>query len=109
MAGLMAQADFAIGAGGTSAWERCCVGLPSAILILAGNQTLVAEALSQAGAAVILTNAAQSAKAVARIAGESGHLAAMSAAAAAVTDGQGIARVVDHILGTSGAARTVAR
>ena len=29
MAELMAGADLAIGAGGTTTWERCCLGLPS--------------------------------------------------------------------------------
>ncbi|MBV9550170.1 MAG: UDP-2,4-diacetamido-2,4,6-trideoxy-beta-L-altropyranose hydrolase, partial [Alphaproteobacteria bacterium] len=29
MASLMAQADIAVGAGGTTSWERCCLGLPT--------------------------------------------------------------------------------
>jgi UDP-2,4-diacetamido-2,4,6-trideoxy-beta-L-altropyranose hydrolase len=38
MASLMAEADLAIGAGGTAAWERCSVGLPSLCLVTAENQ-----------------------------------------------------------------------
>lgn len=38
MARLMGQADFAIGAGGATMWERCYVGLPSSATIVADNQ-----------------------------------------------------------------------
>lgn len=39
MAELMAKADLAIGAGGTAAWERCFLGLPTATVIIADNQS----------------------------------------------------------------------
>lgn len=48
MAKLMQQADFAIGTGGSSMWERCYVGLPSSATIVADNQsstTIYAEQL----------------------------------------------------------------
>lgn len=38
MAKLMQQADFAIGAGGATMWERCYIGLPSSATITADNQ-----------------------------------------------------------------------
>jgi UDP-2,4-diacetamido-2,4,6-trideoxy-beta-L-altropyranose hydrolase len=38
MAGLMAEADLAIGAGGSATWERCYLGLPTLTLCLAENQ-----------------------------------------------------------------------
>ncbi|MGZ5780160.1 MAG: UDP-2,4-diacetamido-2,4,6-trideoxy-beta-L-altropyranose hydrolase [Burkholderiaceae bacterium] len=38
MADLMAKADLAIGAGGASTWERCCVGLPALVFAIAENQ-----------------------------------------------------------------------
>lgn len=38
MAELMANADLAIGAGGSATWERCCVGLPSLAICIADNQ-----------------------------------------------------------------------
>ena len=50
MAELMAAADLAIGGGGTTTWERCCLGLPTLVLVLADNQREVAEAMSAAGA-----------------------------------------------------------
>jgi UDP-2,4-diacetamido-2,4,6-trideoxy-beta-L-altropyranose hydrolase len=54
MAQLMADSDLAIGSGGTTSWERCCLGLPSIILVLAENQTTVAQNLSRVGAAKII-------------------------------------------------------
>lgn len=35
---LMAQADLAVGAGGSTTWERCCLGLPSLAWPVADNQ-----------------------------------------------------------------------
>jgi UDP-2,4-diacetamido-2,4,6-trideoxy-beta-L-altropyranose hydrolase len=52
MPALMAWADVAIsGAGGTS-YELCYMGLPSLLLIVADNQRLAAERLSESGIAV---------------------------------------------------------
>jgi UDP-2,4-diacetamido-2,4,6-trideoxy-beta-L-altropyranose hydrolase len=50
MARLMAKADLAIGAGGTATWERCCLGLPSIIEIVAENQTALANGIEQTNA-----------------------------------------------------------
>ena len=38
MAKHMARADLAIGSGGMTAWERCCLGLPSITIMAAENQ-----------------------------------------------------------------------
>lgn len=51
MADLMMRADLCIGAGGTTALERCYLGLPSLILVLADNQQGVAAALHEDGCA----------------------------------------------------------
>ncbi len=51
MASLMTGADFAVGAGGTTSWERCCLGLPALIIEIADNQRLLAARLHKAGAA----------------------------------------------------------
>lgn len=45
LAHLMAKADFAVGAGGATSWERCCLGLPSAVITLAENQRPIAAEL----------------------------------------------------------------
>ncbi|MEC7727900.1 MAG: UDP-2,4-diacetamido-2,4,6-trideoxy-beta-L-altropyranose hydrolase [Pseudomonadota bacterium] len=54
MAELMASADLAIGAAGGSAWERCCLGLPTLLVVMADNQRPGAQALEAAGAAICL-------------------------------------------------------
>lgn len=38
MAELTAEADLAIGAGGSAIWERCCLGIPSLVFCTADNQ-----------------------------------------------------------------------
>lgn len=100
MAQLISESDFAIGAAGGTAWERCSLGVPSLVLVLAKNQLPVAVALQKAGAAVAIETlqqimsflkpllAADSAKE---------FLVKLSRAAAAVTDGEGCQRVVEHL------------
>ncbi len=51
MAALMSLADLAIGAAGTTSWERCAVGLPTLMVVTAANQRAIADALVARGAA----------------------------------------------------------
>lgn len=55
MAELMSQSDLAIGAAGSTSWERCCLGLPSILCVLAENQRGIANALEKASAAVTVS------------------------------------------------------
>tara|TARA_Y100000296_G_scaffold72861_1_gene89718 strand:- start:1167 stop:2258 length:1092 start_codon:yes stop_codon:yes gene_type:complete len=52
MAALMTDADLAIGAGGSTTWERCCLGLPTIIVETATNQAGAVVAMEDAGAAL---------------------------------------------------------
>jgi UDP-2,4-diacetamido-2,4,6-trideoxy-beta-L-altropyranose hydrolase len=45
----MAAADLAIGAGGATTWERCALGLPSFVTVLAENQQELAQTGAQQG------------------------------------------------------------
>ncbi|MBO9194830.1 UDP-2,4-diacetamido-2,4,6-trideoxy-beta-L-altropyranose hydrolase [Rhizobium sp. 16-449-1b] len=47
MAQLMMQSDLAIGAAGSSTWERCCLGLPTVMIVLAENQKQIASSVSE--------------------------------------------------------------
>jgi len=53
---LMFDADLAIGAGGSTSWERCCLGLPTLLYVLAENQRKIAGNLEQLGAVKIVDN-----------------------------------------------------
>lgn len=44
---LMNEADLFIGAGGTTTWERCFLGLPSVCVSVAENQTEIAKELAR--------------------------------------------------------------
>ena len=52
MAEVMTAADIAIGASGTSSWERCVLGLPTIQIIQVENQQDIAFALARVGAIV---------------------------------------------------------
>lgn len=45
MAALFNKASLAIGAGGTTTWERCILGIPSIIVSIAENQEQIVESL----------------------------------------------------------------
>jgi UDP-2,4-diacetamido-2,4,6-trideoxy-beta-L-altropyranose hydrolase len=49
LAHLMARADLAIGAAGTTSWERLCLGLPALVVTMAEHQRAVAEQLEKRG------------------------------------------------------------
>jgi UDP-2,4-diacetamido-2,4,6-trideoxy-beta-L-altropyranose hydrolase len=59
MADLMRKADFAIGAGGSSTWERCYLGLPSLSIITADNQREITKRVHEQGATCCLGDSAE--------------------------------------------------
>ena len=54
MAVLMSKARLFVGAGGTTNWERCCLGLPGIVVSVAENQIAPCLALHDAGSHVYL-------------------------------------------------------
>lgn len=107
MATLMVEADAAIGAAGSTAWERCCLGLPTGMWVLADNQRLIAEALASAGAAVILDAAAddqQIGAAISRFLLDEAGLQAIAQTSAKIVDGAGC----DRVLAAMGGADVIA-
>jgi UDP-2,4-diacetamido-2,4,6-trideoxy-beta-L-altropyranose hydrolase len=98
MAELMARADLAIGAAGTTSWERCCLGLPSVTLVVADNQRTIARNLEQAGAITVMPDWTAVAGAVRELLADSLRLQQMSAAAATLVDGHGAQRVAAAML-----------
>ena len=49
LAHLMSRADLMISAGGSTTWERMCLGLPAIVISVAANQTSTNVALMNAG------------------------------------------------------------
>ena len=49
VAGLLLRADVAVGAGGASTWERCCLGVPSIAVAVAENQRELVAQLADTG------------------------------------------------------------
>ena len=49
LAAFFARHDLQIGAGGGATWERCCIGVPSIVLMIAQNQFVVVSELARLG------------------------------------------------------------
>jgi UDP-2,4-diacetamido-2,4,6-trideoxy-beta-L-altropyranose hydrolase len=102
VARLMVAADLGVGAAGSSTWERCTLGLPSVLLVLADNQRASAQAVAEFGAALVVdpTQDFDTAfdRAVVRLTKDAQLRASLSAASAATCDGLGAARAADAFL-----------
>lgn len=101
MAGLMARADLAIGAAGVTALERCCLGLPALMVILAENQRSGAYALERSGAASLIGNVENVPENLPVMFDSLLELHVyrrMSAAASGLVDGKGVDRVVAEMV-----------
>ena len=96
MAELMANSNLAIGAAGSTSWERCCLGLPTIILVLADNQQVIANALEGVGAALTFDITMLEAEPLAFAQGIESvapKMREMSKTASKVTDGLGASRL----------------
>lgn len=103
LAEFFARHDLQIGAGGGATWERCCVGVPSLVLVVADNQRAVVPALAHLGALVTVDgavppNAAGIATALRPLLDEPARRAALSQAARCLVDGLGAHRVAEHLI-----------
>jgi len=102
MAELMTQADLCIGAAGSTSWERCSLGLPTLLLVLADNQRPGATALAKSGAARLLGDRYMENGSIVlheylRRDADPDRLRHMSSLAANLVDGGGATRIYDHI------------
>jgi UDP-2,4-diacetamido-2,4,6-trideoxy-beta-L-altropyranose hydrolase len=97
MAERMMQADLAIGAAGSTSWERCCLGLPTLLVVLADNQKNGANALSQTGAAFLvgtIDDINNNLPTMLNKAVSSDSLKKMSTVASTIVDGYGTSRII---------------
>ncbi len=100
MAELMARSDFAIGAAGSTAWERCCLGLPCLMVVLADNQRLIAQSLMEYGAAFVqpMSLLREVGSLLSSDYFDQEKLISMSKKAYMVTDGLGVKRVGEYLI-----------
>ena len=97
MARRMTDSDLAIGAAGSTSWERCCLGLPTLMVVLAENQQAGAQALEAAHAARLIgsvSNIATQLPQAVRELSDSKHQMRMSLAASSITNGQGVEKIL---------------
>ena len=94
MAELMANADLAIGASGTTTWERCCLGLPSIQVVIADNQIAIAKLLSAAGVIKYIEDLRELQLI---INGITESCRKMSFIASSITDGRGCEMVCNYV------------
>jgi UDP-2,4-diacetamido-2,4,6-trideoxy-beta-L-altropyranose hydrolase len=100
---LMAEADIAVGAAGVTALERCVLGLPTVMVVLAENQVATAERMDRAGAALSIGDIDAASperlhESLLEFAAQPERMHAMSAAAAALCDGEGLNRIVPALM-----------
>lgn len=97
IAEIMANSDLAIGAAGSSAWERCCLGLPTLMIVIADNQKTVASRLAANGAAILLEQPIKEFLISFFSEDNLEHLENVSAKSAQLIDGLGCERIIDKI------------
>lgn len=98
MAQLMAKADLALAAGGSTTWELCCLGVPAVVITAADNQLQLVHDCALAGVLYAPESAGIGAEELGghlrSLAGNPLLREAMSRAAMQLVDGRGASRVL---------------
>ncbi len=94
LAEIMANSDIAIGASGSSTWERCCLGLPTIQFISAENQIFLAEALSNQHIIKLANNTSELKK---LLESASDWITSISSSAKSICSGQGIYKIFNKM------------
>lgn len=97
MAELMANADLAIGAAGATTWERCCLGVPSILVVLADNQKIIAQHIAENNIGVIL-EVNQLNKLCGSLVFVENHLKDLALNSAEVTNGKGTIHTISSMI-----------
>ncbi|WP_258807275.1 UDP-2,4-diacetamido-2,4,6-trideoxy-beta-L-altropyranose hydrolase [Pseudidiomarina sp. CB1] len=94
MAEVMSHTDLAIGAAGSTSWERCCLGLPTVMLVLADNQKGIAKGLEKARASIVV-GVANITSTIEGLLKDPVEMRLMSERAEAVCDGSGVIHLIN--------------
>lgn len=103
MADMMSNSDLAIGAGGSTTWERCCMGLPSLIISVAPNQEAIAQEVENLGGAFYIGDSKNVTpelikKEIFKTLADHNILLEMAKRSAELIDGKGAERVAETLL-----------
>lgn len=103
IARLMNEADIAIGAGGITTWERCCLRLPAIVITIAPNQEPTIRAMATAQTLVYLGRAGEVtgsaiSDSLRRLLDDPQEVRRLSSAAGELVDGTGCELVVSVLL-----------
>lgn len=104
LAGLMARADLMIGGGGSTTWERMCLGLPAVVISIADNQTPTNLAMMKAGYIDFLgqgdkVSVDMIAAAVRAKLADAGGMQLMSRLSQELVQGAGVSMLTEYLLG----------
>jgi spore coat polysaccharide biosynthesis predicted glycosyltransferase SpsG len=94
MAQLMFEADLAVGAGGSTSWERCCLGLPTLLYVTADNQKEIAKNLEKLGAVRIVDSLKDDLQAILN---DFNLWQNMSKQSKNICDGLGVQKVIENV------------
>jgi UDP-2,4-diacetamido-2,4,6-trideoxy-beta-L-altropyranose hydrolase len=102
MAALLAEADWVVGAAGSSAYERCCLGKPTFLLQTAENQSGNVAALVEEGVARALgifgkVSVSATRQVILQSLADWEGMERMGEKAANLVDGNGVIRVVNAV------------
>ena len=106
LAELMMNADLMLCAGGSTTWERCCLGLPAIVVITAKNQSKCSKLLAKAGIHLLLDGSKKNGHddwlmKVSELACDSEKVKEMSILSSDLVDGEGVDRVLSVLHGFS--------
>ena len=95
LAEFFARHDLQIGAGGGASWERCCIGVPTLLVVVAENQLAVAPRLAEEGIVALALDPrpATLASALEPLLQNADKRAELARRSRALVDGKGAARV----------------
>ena len=94
MAEIMANSDVAIGAAGSTTWERCCLGLPTIQIVIAENQTFLAKELAHYNAIRLVIDTKEISS---LLENSDDWLKVVSAISSQICDGMGVYRVFNRM------------
>ena len=103
---LMLKADLMLCTGGSTTWERCCLGLPAIIVIAARNQSKFTKLLAKDGVQLLLGNSKEINDQdwflmIHKLIKDKAMVKEMSILSSRIVDGMGVNRVLLRLYGFS--------